>query len=68
MPDEVSRAQYISRLHSNICSSFQLSSFSRCAHPGMVYSVIETIAQLRYLPVIDVARQLRENARHIYGV
>jgi len=46
----------------------ELSTLSRCAHPGMVYSVVETVAQLRYLPVVDVACQLRENARHIYGV
>ena len=34
----------------------------------MVYSVVEMIAQLRHLPVLDVACQLRENARQIYGV
>jgi len=46
----------------------EFSKLSRCAHPGMVYSVIETIGNLRNLPLIDVARQLRNNARHIYGV
>jgi Tat protein secretion system quality control protein TatD with DNase activity len=34
----------------------------------MVYSVVEMVAQLRHLPVFDVACQLRENARHMYGI
>lgn len=34
----------------------------------MVYSVVEMIAEIRRLPVLDVAWQLRENARQIYGV
>ncbi|CAF4442815.1 unnamed protein product [Rotaria sp. Silwood2] len=46
----------------------ELSSLSRCAHPSMVYSVVETIAQIRQLSISDVASQLRENAYHIYGV
>ncbi|UJR26729.1 hypothetical protein I4U23_008044 [Adineta vaga] len=46
----------------------ELSAYTRCSHPGMVYSVVETVAQLRYLPVNNVADQLRENARQIYGV
>ncbi|UJR22372.1 hypothetical protein I4U23_025434 [Adineta vaga] len=46
----------------------ELSNLSRCAHPGMAYSVIETIAQVRQLPIEQVAYQLRENTRQIYGV
>jgi len=46
----------------------ELANLSRCAHPGMVYSVIETIAQIRQLSIDDVANQLRKNAFHIYGV
>ncbi|CAF1453084.1 unnamed protein product [Adineta ricciae] len=46
----------------------ELSTYTRCAHPGMVYSVVETVAKLRQLPVNDVADQLRANARQIYGV
>ncbi|CAF1231767.1 unnamed protein product [Adineta ricciae] len=46
----------------------ELSNLSRCAHPGMVYSVIELIAQIRQLPIEKIARQLRENAQRIYGV
>jgi Tat protein secretion system quality control protein TatD with DNase activity len=34
----------------------------------MVYSVIEIVAQIRQLSIDDVACQLRENARQIYGV
>ncbi|CAF4965832.1 unnamed protein product, partial [Rotaria sp. Silwood1] len=46
----------------------ELFNLSRCAHPSMVYSVIETVAQIRQLSIHDVACQLRENAYHIYGV
>ncbi|CAF1183641.1 unnamed protein product [Rotaria sordida] len=46
----------------------ELSSLLRCAHPSMVYSVVETVAQIRQLSIDDVACQLRENAHHIYGV
>jgi len=45
-----------------------LSTYTRCAHPGMIYSVVEKIAQLRHMSVYDVACQLRENAREIYGI
>ena len=34
----------------------------------MVYSVVEIVAQIRQLSVNEVARQLRENAHHIYGI
>lgn len=34
----------------------------------MVYSVVEMVAELRHTPVFDIAYQLRENARQIYGV
>ncbi|CAF1016011.1 unnamed protein product [Rotaria sordida] len=60
--------QILSETDSPYFTPEELSTLSRCAHPGMVYSVVETIAQLRHLPVMDVACQLRENARHIYGV
>ncbi|CAF3511212.1 unnamed protein product [Adineta steineri] len=46
----------------------ELSNLSRCAHPGMVYSVVETIAKIRQLSIDIVAHQLRANARQIYGV
>ncbi|CAF3653405.1 unnamed protein product [Rotaria socialis] len=60
--------QILSETDSPYFTPDELSPFSRCAHPGMVYSVVEMVAQLRHLPVMDVACQLRENARHIYGV
>ncbi|CAF3418912.1 unnamed protein product [Rotaria sp. Silwood1] len=60
--------QILSETDSPYFTPEELTTFSRCAHPGMVYSVVEMVAQLRDLPVMDVACQLRENARHIYGV
>ncbi|CAF0849742.1 unnamed protein product [Adineta steineri] len=46
----------------------ELYAVSKCAHPGMVYSVVEMVAKVRQLPISYVATQLRENARHIYGI
>ncbi|CAF3466502.1 unnamed protein product, partial [Rotaria sp. Silwood2] len=42
-----------------------LSSLSHCAHPSIVYSVVETTAQIRQLSINDVASQLKENVYHI---
>ncbi|CAF0829138.1 unnamed protein product [Didymodactylos carnosus] len=38
------------------------------AHPIFVYNVIEVIAQEKQLSIEDVAQQLRENVRVVYGI
>ena len=66
VPEEVTSLDSISKRFIGI--SFQLSRHSRTGHPGMVYSVVETIGQLRRISVVEVARQLKENAYSIYGI
>lgn len=66
--EQIQLTQILSETDSPYFIPDELSSYTRCAHPGMIYSVIETIAELRHMPVYDVACQLRENARDIYGI